>query len=112
MTRSWSRALVDLALLALIGATVAAILASSPARPYVVAAAATLVPGGALLTRLRIGDGLTDLALAVGLSLAVDIAGSVALAWAGWWHPEALAIVLGGASAALLLGDLVVAGKR
>jgi CHASE2 domain-containing sensor protein len=105
--------LQDVALLALLVATVFVVLEDAqPVRPFVVFAAACLVPGGAILTRLRTGEGMTDLALAIGLSLAVEIAGSLALAWSRWWHPEALAIVLAGASAALLLSDLLWTRRR
>jgi CHASE2 domain-containing sensor protein len=108
VSRVQPRVLLDVALLALLAATVFVIVAAvQPVRPFVVFAAACLVPGGAILTRLRTGEGMTDLALAIGLSLAVEIAGSLALAWSGWWHPEALGIVLGAASMGLLVSDLL-----
>ena len=40
------------------------------------------------------------------------IAGSLILAWSGWWHPGALGLALGGASATLLLGDLLQTARR
>jgi len=113
MTRRHVRALLDTLLLALIGATVVVVAAPvQPVRPFVVLAAASLVPGGALLTRLRTGEGMVDVALAIGLSLAIAIGGSAVLAWTNWWHPEVLAGVLGAASASLLVGDLLHAWRR
>lgn len=113
MSRPRLNLLSDLALLALLALTVLVILADvQPVRPYVVFVAACLIPGGAIVTRLRTGEGLTDLALAIGLSLGVEIAGSLVLTWSGWWHPEALGIVLGAGSLALLTGDLVWDRRR
>jgi hypothetical protein len=113
VSRLRSRVLHDLALLTLLAAAVLVVVASvQPVRPFVVLLAACLVPGGAILTMLNRGEGLIDLALAIGLSLAVEILGSCVLAWSGWWHPEVLASVLGSASAGLLVCDLVRARAR
>ncbi len=113
MSRVQPRIMLDIALLALLAAAVAAVVADvQPVRPFVVFAAACLVPGGAILTRLRTGESLTDLALAIGFSLAVDIAGSLLLTWSRWWHPEMLGIVLGAGSIALLASDLVRVRRR
>jgi uncharacterized membrane protein len=107
MTRPSARALSDIALLVLAGCAALVIaLDAQPVRPFVVFAAACFVPGGALLTQLRTGETLSDLALAVTLSIALEIAGSLVLAWTGWWHPEVLAIVLGVAATAFLVADL------
>jgi hypothetical protein len=73
----------------------------------VVFLAACFVPGGALVTRLRTGDGVTDLGLAIGLSFALEIAASLVLTWSGWWHPEMIGLVLGVGSIALVASDLV-----
>jgi GT2 family glycosyltransferase len=102
------RAIVDVALLALIAVAAIAVVAPiDPVGPFVVFAAACLVPGGALMTRLNIADDLaTTAGLAVALSLALLAGGSLALAWAGWWHPKLLALLVGGASGALLAADL------
>jgi hypothetical protein len=98
---------VDLTLLALL---VLGALATDdllgPARPYGLLIAALLVPGGALLTWLGVDDVLTAVGLAVGLSLAVEIVGSLALVWSTYWHPSSLALVLGVISAGLILWDL------
>jgi uncharacterized membrane protein len=107
MSRARVYLLSDLVLLALLALTTVVILADvQPMRPYVVFLAACVVPGGALITRLRTEEGLTDLALAIGLSIGIEIAGSLVLTWSGWWHPEALGIVLGTGSLVLLLSDL------
>ena len=71
-----------------------------------VVAAASFVPGGALALRLGVPDLLTAAALALGLSLTLDTLAALAATWAGWWHPAALAAILGGAAAALILADL------
>ncbi len=102
-----TRALGDIALLGLLAAaSVVAVAGAGPLRPFIVFAAICLVPGGAILTRLATGEAITHLALAIGLSLALVIAGSLALAWSGWWHPEALGVTLGAASGLLLGHDL------
>ena len=85
---------------------------AEPVRPFAVLLAACLVPGGALMTRLRTGDGLTDLALAVGVSFAIDIALSLTLVWSGWWHPEAAGFALGLASLIVLAQDILRGAPR
>jgi len=113
MSQHRSEALYDVLLLALLAAAALVVAADlQPVRPFVLLLAACLVPGGAILTRLRTGEGLTDLALAIGLSLAVEVAASLGLAWSGWWHPVALGVALGAASAGLLLRDLVKGAGR
>lgn len=112
MSRRELRVVPDFALVALILATALVVIADlQPVRPFVVILAACLVPGGAMLTRLRTGEGLSDLALAVGLSIAVEIIGALLLAWSGWWHPEVLGGVLGAASMGLLVTDLAKASR-
>jgi hypothetical protein len=113
VSRLRSPLIPDLVLLVLLAATALVVVADvQPVRPFVVLAAACFVPGGAILTRLRTGEAMTDVALAVGLSLAMEIAGSLVLAWSGWWHPEALGIVLGAGSMGLLVADLVEVRRR
>jgi hypothetical protein len=103
----WRRR-ADLALLGLAVLAAPAIAGGlGPARPVVVLLAALLVPGGAAVTLLDVPDLLTAAALAVGLSLALEIVGSLALVWSTFWHPAALAIGLGVAAAAVLGSDLV-----
>jgi hypothetical protein len=102
------RARIDVALLGLCGLAALAIAgALGPARPVVVLLAALLVPGGAMLTLLEVSEPLSAAALAVGLSLALEIAGSLAIVWTTFWHPVVLALALGAASVALLVRDLV-----
>ncbi len=101
------RARIDVALLVLCGLAALAIAgALGPARPVVVLLAALFVPGGAALTLLDVSEPLSAAALAVGLSLALEIAGSLAIVWTTYWHPVVLALVLGAASVALLSRDL------
>jgi hypothetical protein len=68
----------------------------------------TAAPG----TRLPTPDRLTYQAIAAGLSLAVEIAGSLALAWSHWWHPEALGVALIVGSTGVLLSDLMRSAAR
>jgi hypothetical protein len=101
------RARIDVALLVLCGLAALAIVgALGPARPVVVLLAALFVPGGAALTLLDVSEPLSAAALAVGLSLSLEIAGSLAIVWTTYWHPVVLALVLGAASVALLARDL------
>ncbi len=113
MSRLRSSLLSDLALLTLLAATAVVVAADvQPVRPFVVLAAACFVPGGAIITRLRTGELLTDVALAIALSLAVESAGGLLLAWSHWWHPEVLGIVLGVVSVVLLVTDLKVGSEK
>jgi hypothetical protein len=102
------RAIGDALLLALASASVAMRLAgaSGAARLVLVFVAACLLPGAALLTRLSVQSTLERCALAVGLSLCVEAAGSLAMIWTGWWHPDAWALALVVASCALIAVDL------
>ncbi len=86
--------------------------ALAPARTGVLLLGFCLVPGCAALTRLDV-DGLaeaTTLAIVLGFSL-LSI-GSLVMVWAGWWHPDVLGVVVGGASAGFLLADLASAARR
>ena len=112
MSRVQSRALLDVVLLLLLASAALTVVAAlQPVRPFAVLAAACFVPGVAILTRLDTGKRLIELPLAIGLSIAVEIIGSSVLAWSGWWHPDILGIVLGAASAGLLLIDLARLGR-
>jgi hypothetical protein len=96
-------ALIDVMVLLLLLAAVIVVVADiRAARPALIIAAATVVPGWAVLSRLAATDLLTSVALAVAFSLAIETAGSVVLGWTHWWHPGPLAAVLAGASAGVL----------
>ena len=103
---------VDLALLGVLvlGAWAAAG-GLGPARPEAILLAAIAVPGGGLLIALGVDESLSALALAVGLSLGIEILGSLAMVWSTFWHPVGMAVVLGGGSAGLLVRDLAGAGR-
>ena len=93
--RPQPRLITDLLLLVLSAAAIVAVATSwQPARVYLVAMAACLVPGAAILTRLAVPERLCFIALSIGLSLAVVIAGSLAMVWSHWWHPQLLGIAL------------------
>jgi hypothetical protein len=102
------RAIGDALLLALAPASVALCVAgaSGASRLVLVFVAACLLPGGALLTRVSVQSTLERCALAVGLSLCVEAAGSLAMIWTGWWHPDAWALALVVVSCALIAVDL------
>jgi hypothetical protein len=76
------------------------------ARLLLVLAAACLIPGGALLTRLPVEDAVEAFGLAVGLGFTIEAFGALAMVWTGWWHPFGWAIVLGTVACAVLAVDL------
>jgi hypothetical protein len=95
-------------LLVLAAVTVAVCLLQShgAARLLLVLAAACLIPGSALLTRLPVEDAIEACALAIGLGFAIEAAGALVMVWSGWWHPFGWAIVLGAVACAVLAIDL------
>lgn len=101
-------ATADGLLLVLAAATVAVCLLQShgAARLLLVLAAACLIPGSALLTRLSVEDTLEAFGLAIGLGLTIETVGALAMIWTGWWHPFGWAIALGALACALLAIDL------
>jgi uncharacterized membrane protein len=98
----------DCLLLSLSAATIAVCLLApdSIARLLLVLAAACLVPGGALLTRLPVEDPLEAFGLAVGLGLTIEAIGTLAMVWTGWWHPLGWAIVLVSTACGMFVLDL------
>lgn len=101
------RASVDVSLVALVVA--AAALSIAPVQPLsglVMLLAMCVVPGAALLTRMTTSEPLVTVALAVGLSLALDTAMATVLAWTGWWYPEVAGAGVAAGAVALLLADL------
>jgi uncharacterized membrane protein len=98
----------DCLLLSLAIATIAVCLLApdSNARQLLVLAAACLVPGGALLTRLPVEDPLEAFGLAVGLGFTIEAIGTLAMIWTGWWHPLGWAIVLVSAACGMFVLDL------
>ncbi|HTC60126.1 MAG TPA: hypothetical protein VK691_08405 [Solirubrobacteraceae bacterium] len=102
------RATADGLLLVLAAATVAVCLLQShgTARLLLVLAAACLIPGGALLTRLPVEDGLEAFGLAVGFGFTIEAFGALLMVWTGWWHPFGWAIVLGLVACTVLVADL------
>ena len=97
-------ALVALALLALLLVTA---FPDSPARPMCVFVAAILVPGGAVLTRLRVRDPAAFVGLSIAISIAIATAVSLALVWTRWFEPDALGVVLLAIALPLLAIDLL-----
>jgi hypothetical protein len=101
-------ATADVLLLVLAAATVAVCLLQShgAARLLLVLAAACLIPGSALLTRLSVEDELEAFGLAVGFGFTIEAFGALAMVWTGWWHPFGWGIALGLLSCAALVVDL------
>jgi hypothetical protein len=78
----------------------------SGVRLMAVLVTACLLPGAALLTRLNAQDAFDRCALAIGLSLCLEAAGALAMAWTGWWHPSLWALTLLAGACLLLILDL------
>jgi hypothetical protein len=103
-----ARVAFDCLLIALVPATIAVSLlqAHGTARVLLALAAACLLPGGALLTRLSSDDPLSAFALAVALSLCVETIGALFMIWTGWWHPLGFSALIAGLSCLLLALDI------
>jgi uncharacterized membrane protein len=104
-----TRAQLELAALALItvACLVNLVLGAGSGRTIVTLLAALIVPGAAVMIRMPIADLVQGAALVAGLSLAVEVAVTLVMAWTGWWHPVAAAAALAGLTAAVLAADLV-----
>jgi uncharacterized membrane protein len=104
-----ARAQLELAALALIAVAcvVNLVLPAGTGRTIVTLLAALTVPGAAVMIRMPISDPVQGVALVAGLSLAVEVAVTLVMAWTGWWHPVAAAAALAGVTAAVLCADLV-----
>ncbi len=87
-----------------VGVSIAA--TTTAARLLLVLAAACLIPGAALLTRLSVADPLEGLTVAVALSFTIEAAGALVMVEVGWWHPFVWAIILLAAASLAFLLDL------
>ena len=106
-------AVIDVLLLLLLAASVVAVSANlTSVRPELAVAAATFVPGWAVLSRLPATDLLTSAALAVAVSLTLEIGATLILGWTHWWHPQVLGAGLAGASAFLLVLRIAAVIRR
>lgn len=107
MESARQRIAFDGALLALLSLAAVAVVGDVPLlRPVSVLLAMLLVPGGALLTRLRVDDPASATGIAIGLSVAVEIVLAAAMAALHLWHPWALAAGLAAPATLLLAVDL------
>lgn len=107
LVRGDRRARLNASLLALLGAAaLLGVVRVQPLSALVMLVAMCVVPGAALLTRVGAPDVLTAVALAVGLSLALDTAVATVLAATGWWHPELAAGAVAAGAVVLLVSDL------
>lgn len=89
-----ARGIADALVLTLALAAAAADIATASAstlRLVLSGLAALLVPGAAVLLFLRPRELVEAAAAAIGVSLAVEVIGSLILVWAGWFHPVVLA---------------------
>ena len=88
--------IADGLLLVLAGATIAACLldARGALQLLLLLAAACLIPGGALLTRLPSDGVLEATGVAVALGFSIEAAAALVMIWSGWWHPIAWAVIL------------------
>jgi hypothetical protein len=69
-----------------------------PVRVAVVLPFLLVCPGMAVVRRLRLAEWWTELLLAVGVSIALDILLSSAMLYAGLWSPRMLLLGLAGLS--------------
>jgi uncharacterized membrane protein len=77
-----------------------------PLRPVLVLAFLLVCPGMALVRHLRIGDGVTELTLAVALSFALIAIVPGAMLYAGAWSPRLALLVLIGITLTAALVDI------
>jgi hypothetical protein len=100
--------IADVLLLVLAGTTVAVCLLETHGALQLLflLAAACLIPGGALLTRLPCDGLLEAIGLAVALGFSIEAAGALVMIWTGWWHPIAWAVVLGSVASMTFAFDL------
>lgn len=103
-TRRWID--VGVIVLAFAAAAATAIEPGSTLRALVVLAAFLLVPGWAAVSLLPSGPPAAMLGLAIGLSLAVEVAGGLLLVFTEAISIVVLAVIVGVAAVGLLLADV------
>lgn len=79
---------------------------TGPMRLVVTLATMALLPGVAVLTRLAPSDPAVWLGLAIAISLAVETAVSLVMAWSGQWYPAHVAGGLAAVCVLVLLDDV------
>ncbi len=70
-----------------------------------------LVPGSAVMCWLDIGDGLSQAAVAIVISIASYALATTVLIWASAWHPDVVLLLLGVPAALSCLGRLLTARR-
>jgi hypothetical protein len=100
--------IVDILLIGLIvlAAVLGVLDAPTALRVPILFLAASVGPGGAVLRLLPEDNFTSSVAVAVSLSLSIEIAGSLLMVWTGWWHPLVFATVVGGLAVGVLVIDL------
>jgi uncharacterized membrane protein len=106
--RARRNAILALVALAFLAGVINALAPVGPLRTAVSVAAALLVPGGAMTLHMNVTAREHVVALALGLSVAVETLLALAMVWTGWWHPVAVASALLGVSVAALAQRLLV----
>ena len=67
---------------------------TNPLRPVVMLGFLTICPGMALVRHLRLSNAVSELTIAVALSIAIDAIVAALFLYAGHWVPNAIFIVL------------------
>lgn len=109
MTADTRRALDACAITLVLAAALSAIALEpgSPIRALAVLGAFVLVPGWALLSLGSSGPPAAMLGVAIGLSLAVDVAAGLLLVWTNLLDVAGVAAIVGTLAVLLLIDDLV-----
>lgn len=84
----------------------------APVRVAVVLPFLLVCPGMAVVRRLRLAEWWTELLLAVGVSIALDILLSSAMLYAGLWSPRLLLLGLAGVGLVAGIGELLQAAPE
>lgn len=103
----WRRMDVAIIVLAVAAAISTTMQPGSALRALLVFAAFLLVPGWGLVSLLGTASLADALGLAIGLSIAVDVLGSLVLVWTGHFDVLVLGAIVAAVSISLLIADLI-----
>jgi hypothetical protein len=99
------RALIPIVIVAVAVAATVLVFAApgSSARPYIVLVFALVCPGMAVVRLFRLDEPLLELAIAIALSIGVELLVSTAMVYLGVWSPKTLfaalvVVAIGGAT--------------
>jgi hypothetical protein len=88
----------------------AMVFGGTPLRPYLTLAFALICPGMAIVRLLGIADSLLEVAVAVALSIAIELLASLVMIYSGVWSPDGLFLGLVGLT--LMAAGFDLAGLR